>query len=357
MLREYFLKSSLVAHLDVMTLFNLRIIITTLKKVTFKYKIIFYFRLLQYVYSFDKERFEMKIKFGVILLGLCFIFVRNSKCAVIKEKSNLSLQEEIERQLEKSRLLEEFRNEDGRRLSGNIGIDDLLSENSLQGGNPNAKQFGFNRLSAFQFLKLHNLKFLTLAALIKLIAAKALPKKFIGKHLKRVESIFLKNNFLGRCFGVARKLKVAIPLIVFKLGVIVTTLGFLTLFTIKGVGISLLILFLHLAKIVGKISFLKGGFFGSEYFSHHGHHGHGDQGSGIHYHIHGKAGSSSYSAGHSHGHSEEEYGSPYSFYDRMSDALSKAKTPEERQELMQLYNNVMSGRSNQMGYSTIQQYR
>lgn len=60
--------------------------------------------------------------------------------------------------------------------------------------------------------------------------------------------------FLGRCIGVAKKIKQLLPFLVFKLGAIMTLLGFLTLFSLKTLGLLGLLLLINTGSIVAKIT-------------------------------------------------------------------------------------------------------
>lgn len=56
-----------------------------------------------------------------------------------------------------------------------------------------------------------------------------------------------------RTFGAIRRLKIAIPAIMYKLGVMTTVLGFLTLFTLKGLLIGAVLLILQLSSALSKL--------------------------------------------------------------------------------------------------------
>ncbi|XP_060519864.1 uncharacterized protein LOC132698042 [Cylas formicarius] len=62
------------------------------------------------------------------------------------------------------------------------------------------------------------------------------------------------SDFIGRCFGVAKKIKQLLPILMLLLGVIVTKLGFLTLFSLKTIGLLLLLLFMNVAGASAKIA-------------------------------------------------------------------------------------------------------
>ncbi|XP_019874082.2 uncharacterized protein LOC109602190 [Aethina tumida] len=93
----------------------------------------------------------------------------------------------------------------------------------------------------------------------------AQPKKLTLYNLavKRMMSIWdnltgkgSTESFIGRCFGAARKLKMMMPLIIFKLGVIVTILMFLTIFSMKSLGLLLFLVMLNVGGIASKLTLL-----------------------------------------------------------------------------------------------------
>ncbi|KAL3287793.1 hypothetical protein HHI36_002256 [Cryptolaemus montrouzieri] len=53
----------------------------------------------------------------------------------------------------------------------------------------------------------------------------------------------------GRCLGAAKRLKVVMPIILVKLGVIITMLAFLTLFSLKTLGLVIFLSFLGTSGI------------------------------------------------------------------------------------------------------------
>lgn len=69
---------------------------------------------------------------------------------------------------------------------------------------------------------------------------------------------------LGRFFGIAKKLKFVIPLLIAKFVIIIVKLGFLVMLSLKSVGIGMVLLLINVAKIFGKIGFLKALYFGSQ---------------------------------------------------------------------------------------------
>ncbi|CAH2005797.1 unnamed protein product [Acanthoscelides obtectus] len=62
------------------------------------------------------------------------------------------------------------------------------------------------------------------------------------------------NTFVGRCLGLARKIRQLLPIIIFLLGVILTKLGFLTLFSIKTMALVGLLLLLNASAFAAKIA-------------------------------------------------------------------------------------------------------
>ncbi|XP_023311210.1 uncharacterized protein LOC111691917 [Anoplophora glabripennis] len=92
----------------------------------------------------------------------------------------------------------------------------------------------------------------------KLASNKARFLKILEQKLKSLLGKFIgeENNdsFIGRCFGVARKLKFAMPLIIFALGVIVTVLAFLTIFSLKTLGLLGLLILMNVSGAVTKLA-------------------------------------------------------------------------------------------------------
>lgn len=58
----------------------------------------------------------------------------------------------------------------------------------------------------------------------------------------------------GRCIGVAKKIKQLLPFLVFGMGAITTLLGFLTLFSLKTLGLLGLLLLINTSAAVAKIT-------------------------------------------------------------------------------------------------------
>lgn len=63
--------------------------------------------------------------------------------------------------------------------------------------------------------------------------------------------------FAGRCFGVARQIKFAMPIILVKLGVIVTILVFLTIFSLKTMGLILVMFMFGASSAFAKLALWK----------------------------------------------------------------------------------------------------
>ncbi|XP_017782075.1 PREDICTED: uncharacterized protein LOC108566606, partial [Nicrophorus vespilloides] len=177
-----------------------------------------------------------------------------------------------------------------------------------------------------------------------------------GKKILNIFNWFLssfksEDSFMGRCIGMARRLKFVMPFLLFKLGVIVTILGFLTLFSMKGLGIGLLLLMINAGGFFGKLASLKSG------------HDHGQKeyyipqapAPAVHLHVH-KDGIS-HGHGYSHGHYEE---APTAWSDRVSQGLSESKTLGEKAELIDLYKrlgfNVNSAINRESTHNDIKKY-
>ncbi|GJQ76240.1 hypothetical protein Trydic_g1977 [Trypoxylus dichotomus] len=126
------------------------------------------------------------------------------------------------------------------------------------------------------------------------------------------------NNFVGRCFGIAKKLRFIIPLAVFALGVIITTLKFLTLFSLKGLAVSILLVIMNVAGWAAKIGSWK-----SQWEQHGVYH----PPQNVHFHIHKD--NDQYSVGHT--------GPTGGWSDRVADRLSKTTSFAEKIELLNLY--------------------
>ncbi|XP_068894959.1 uncharacterized protein [Tenebrio molitor] len=67
----------------------------------------------------------------------------------------------------------------------------------------------------------------------------------------------VKDTFVGRCFGVARRLKFAMPMIIFKLGVIVTILAFLTIFSLKSLALLIVLVMINSGGLAAKWAHAK----------------------------------------------------------------------------------------------------
>nr|XP_022909853.1 uncharacterized protein LOC111420983 [Onthophagus taurus]XP_022909854.1 uncharacterized protein LOC111420983 [Onthophagus taurus]XP_022909855.1 uncharacterized protein LOC111420983 [Onthophagus taurus] len=124
-------------------------------------------------------------------------------------------------------------------------------------------------------------------------------------------------TFIGRCLGIGKKLRFAMPLVIFLLGVIITTMKFLTLFTLKGVGIGLAILMLNVGGLFAKLGAL---------FKQNNHQQEYKQPQNVHFHIHNKE-DGQYHVDHS----------TTGWADRVSEGLSKTNNFAEKMELINLY--------------------
>ncbi|CAH0552076.1 unnamed protein product [Brassicogethes aeneus] len=74
------------------------------------------------------------------------------------------------------------------------------------------------------------------------------------------DAVIGRNNnegIIGRCFGMARKLKMLMPLMIFKLGVIVTILVFLTIFSLKSLALLVGLIVMNVGGIASKFALLK----------------------------------------------------------------------------------------------------
>ncbi|XP_056637805.1 uncharacterized protein LOC130445926 [Diorhabda sublineata] len=77
--------------------------------------------------------------------------------------------------------------------------------------------------------------------------------RVIGK-LKKFFNQNNENNFTGRCIQLAKKIRSLIPFAIFGAGVIITLLGFLTMFSIKSLGLLILLLLINASSAVAKIT-------------------------------------------------------------------------------------------------------
>ncbi|RZC41243.1 hypothetical protein BDFB_008000 [Asbolus verrucosus] len=108
--------------------------------------------------------------------------------------------------------------------------------------------------------------------------------KLIGQRLRTLWTWLrgkgeTEDGFVGRCIGVARRLKFVMPLIVFKLGVIVTTLTFLTIFALKSLGLLVLLVMINTSGLAAKFTHLK-----------HEETKQWTQPQNVHFHLHSKGG-------------------------------------------------------------------
>ena len=148
---------------------------------------------------------------------------------------------------------------------------------------------------------------------------------------------------LGRCLGAARKLKFIMPFLIFKLGVIVTTLGFLTLFSVKGLGILLLLLLINTGGIVSKFAILKSQLLSNShetapkeiYLPRPA------PSPQVHLHVHKDPDGHYNLLSSSASHQTSGYGStgpaPTGWADRINQGISETRTPTERLELLNMY--------------------
>ncbi|KAF5304846.1 hypothetical protein FQR65_LT07863 [Abscondita terminalis] len=87
---------------------------------------------------------------------------------------------------------------------------------------------------------------------------------------------YSEDTFIGRCFGGLKKLRLVINFIIFKLGVIVTAIAFLSALMFKSLGIGVLLLVISSVGLFSKLQLLK----------HGSHHSGSEQ--AVHLHIHNK---------------------------------------------------------------------
>ncbi|XP_064211354.1 cuticular protein analogous to peritrophins 1-E isoform X1 [Tribolium castaneum] len=127
------------------------------------------------------------------------------------------------------------------------------------------------------------------------------------------------DDLMGRCFGVARRLKFAMPMIVFKLGVIVTILAFLTIFSLKSLGLLLLLLMLHSSGIAAKWTHMK--YASSKQWT---------QPQNVHFHLHSKD-----HAKEGHYVSHSEYGHPW--YEKNDVGDTEYESLEDRLKKLNIY--------------------
>ncbi|KAF5304767.1 hypothetical protein FQA39_LY09544 [Lamprigera yunnana] len=122
------------------------------------------------------------------------------------------------------------------------------------------------------------------------------------------------DTFIGRCFGGIKKLRLVINFIIFKLGVIVTTLVFLSAMMFKALGIGVILLIINSVGFFSKFLHLKQ--------DHHS-----SASGNIHLHIHNKGGH-----GDLHDHSRPPW------YDRMD--TFTPKNAAEKQAISDLYKKI-----------------
>ncbi|KAF2905009.1 hypothetical protein ILUMI_01166 [Ignelater luminosus] len=124
------------------------------------------------------------------------------------------------------------------------------------------------------------------------------------------------DTFIGRCAGGFKKMKMAMNFIIFKLGVIVTSLGFLSALTFKGLGLGVAILVISAIGLFSKLFAQK-----------HGGETHGHSGA-VHLHIHNKGGSGGGGGGGGYYHD-------HGWYDRFDRVMPKNDL--ERNAVADLY--------------------
>lgn len=85
-------------------------------------------------------------------------------------------------------------------------------------------------------------------------------KEFLGAQLNRFWDYLVhgskeepESTFIGRCFGVGKKIKQMLPMLMFGGGVMMTKLAFLTLFSLKTMGLVGLLLLLNVGSIAAKL--------------------------------------------------------------------------------------------------------
>nr|CAI5857546.1 unnamed protein product [Callosobruchus analis] len=81
--------------------------------------------------------------------------------------------------------------------------------------------------------------------------------KVIAKRLHNMWEDYTKRDehtFVGRCLGIARKIRQLLPIIIFLLGVIMTKLGFLTLFSLKTMALVGLLLLINASAFAAKVA-------------------------------------------------------------------------------------------------------
>lgn len=109
-------------------------------------------------------------------------------------------------------------------------------------------------------------------------------------------------------------------MIVFKLGVIVTMLVFLTIFSLKSLGIGVLLLILGIGKAFGKLAL-----FGAEKFGHPS-----QQEKVVNYHIYKNNHSNDY------GHDTDTY----SWHDRLDTSTGNPLSLAQKLKLLEIYDRL-----------------
>ncbi|KAK5647220.1 hypothetical protein RI129_002112 [Pyrocoelia pectoralis] len=143
------------------------------------------------------------------------------------------------------------------------------------------------------------------------------PIEELGQKLRNWLRFFQGNDdtFVGRCVGAIRQLRLIMDFVIFKLGVIVTALAFLSVMMFKSLGLGVLILIVTTVGLVTKLSFLK----------HGGGIGHHQPQASVHLHLHNKG--------------ESHYQKAPVWYDRLDDRMNP-KDSLEQQAIADLYNRI-----------------
>ncbi|XP_028143401.1 uncharacterized protein LOC114337190 [Diabrotica virgifera virgifera] len=130
------------------------------------------------------------------------------------------------------------------------------------------------------------------------------------------------NTVTGRCIQLAKRIRALIPAAVFAMGVIVTLLGFLTMFSLKSIGMLALLLLINVSGAVAKTT----AFLAYKGKEHH-------RPSTVHFHVHKD---DDFHGGYPHiGHS-----SPDVDWDRKS-RINQELMELDRLESYNLYNKLL----------------
>lgn len=109
-------------------------------------------------------------------------------------------------------------------------------------------------------------------------------------------------------------------MIVFKLGVIVTILAFLTIFSLKSLGLLLLLVMLNSSGLAAKLTYAKQS---SKHVA---------RPQDVHFHVHSK---DFYRDGHYHSHSDYDHG----WYDKNDVGDTEYESLEDRLKKLNIYEN------------------